>query len=72
MSEVQPDLLSKIDLVLEEACRELPHGGSHEERRHVAEILLAAARSGRSTLGELGIIARKAVAEIKPGSANPA
>ncbi len=72
MNDVPQSVLSKIDLVLEEACRELPHGGNHEERKRIAELLLAAARSGRSTLGELGIIARKAVAEIKSGTSGPA
>jgi hypothetical protein len=42
----------------------LPHGGGHDSRRIIAERLIEAAQSGHSTLGELGIIARRALAEI--------
>jgi hypothetical protein len=42
----------------------LPHGGDHDSRRFIAERLIEAARSGHSTLGELGIVARRALAEI--------
>jgi hypothetical protein len=54
----------RLDLVLEDACRDLPNGGDHESRKSVAARLLEAAQRGTTTLGELGIIARKAVAEI--------
>jgi len=42
----------------------LPHGGDHDSRRFIAERLIEAAQSGRATLGELGIVARRALAEI--------
>jgi hypothetical protein len=54
----------RLDLVLEDACRDLPNGGDYEPRKSVAARLLEAAQRGTTTLGELGIIARKAVAEI--------
>ncbi len=50
-------------MVLEETCRDLPHGGDHETRRLIAEQLLAAALAGQTTLGELGIVARKATSQ---------
>jgi hypothetical protein len=53
-----------MDVVLEETCRQLPHGGDHDSRKFIAERLIAAARGGHSTLGELGIVARRALAEI--------
>jgi hypothetical protein len=64
MSEVSDALKRKMDLVLEENCRELPDGGDHETRKMVAARLLDAALAGHSTFGELGIVARKAIAEI--------
>ncbi len=68
VSDVDRRVLAKIELVLEEACRELVDGGSHAERKSVAELLLKAPRRGQTTLGELGIIARKEVAQIKAGT----
>ena len=65
MEEPSDTLKRKLDLVLEEACRGLPNGGNHETRKLVTDRLLEAARRGETTLGELGMIARKAVAEIK-------
>ncbi|WP_456678863.1 hypothetical protein [Bradyrhizobium sp. LM6.9] len=58
-----------MDVVLEETCRQLPHGGDHDSgdntsRRFIAQRLIEAAQSGHSTLGELGIIARHALAEL--------
>lgn len=53
-----------MDIVLEQTCRQLPHGGDHASRRFIAERLIQAAQTGRATLGELGIVARRALAEI--------
>jgi hypothetical protein len=55
---------ANMDVVLEETCRQLPHGGDHDSRRFIAERLIKAAESGHSTLGELGIVARRALAEL--------
>ena len=65
MEEPSDALKRKLDVVLEEACRGLPNGGNHEIRKLVAARLLESAQRGKTTLGELGLIARKAVAEIK-------
>ncbi|MBR0902639.1 hypothetical protein [Bradyrhizobium liaoningense] len=65
-SELSDKLKRRMDLVLEETFRdELPNGGDHETRKLVAARLLAAAVEGRTTLGELGLLARKAMAELK-------
>jgi hypothetical protein len=53
-----------MDVVLEETCRQLPHGGDHDSRKFIAERLIEAAQAGHATLGELGIVARRALAEI--------
>lgn len=65
-SELDDKLKSRLDLVLEETFRdELPNGGDHATRKLVAARLISAAGEGRTTLGELGLIARKAMAELK-------
>ena len=54
MSEFDARILSKMDLVLEEVCRELSKcGGDHESRKYVARRLMTAARAGKTTLEEL-------------------
>ena len=55
MTELSERTKANMDVVLEETCRQLPHGGDHDSRRFIAERLIEAARSGHSTLGELGI-----------------
>ena len=64
MTELSERTKANMDVVLEETCRQLPHGGDHDSRRFIAERLIKAAQSGHSTLGELGIVARRALAEI--------
>lgn len=53
-----------MERVLEETCRRLPYGGSHEVRKFIACRLLQMASSRHTTLGQLGIIARKALADF--------
>ena len=55
---------ANMDVVLEETCRQLPHGGDHDSRKFIARRLIEAAQAGHSTLGKLGIIARRALAEL--------
>jgi len=64
MTELSERTKANMDVVLEETCRQLPHVGDHDSRRFIAERLIEAAQSGHSTLGELGIIARRALAEL--------
>jgi hypothetical protein len=54
LSEVSEGLKRKLDLVLEDTCQELPHGGDHETRKIIAAQLLEAAQAGHVTLGEPG------------------
>ena len=54
MSGFDARILAKMDLVLEEVCRELSKcGGDHESRKYVARRLMTAARAGKTTLDEL-------------------
>jgi hypothetical protein len=64
MPELSDSLKRRLDLVLEEACQDLPNGEDHNIRKLIAARLLEAAQRGQTTLGELGIIARKAISEI--------
>jgi hypothetical protein len=54
---------ANLDVVLEEACSNLPHGGAHEYRKFVARKLVANARKGNTSLEGLSAVARKAVGE---------
>ncbi len=64
MTELSERTKANMDVILEETCRLLPNGGDHHSRRFIAERLIEAAQSGHSTLGELGTIARRALAAI--------
>ena len=59
---------ANLDVALEEACRDLPHGGDHVLRKRVAVRLLESARKGNTTLGGLSVVARTALIEVtRPG-----
>ena len=53
-----------MDFVLEETCRTLAHGGDHAIREFIARRLIEAAEGRHVTRGELGIIARRALADF--------
>jgi hypothetical protein len=57
-----------MERVLEQSCRSLPHGGEHVLRAFVAYRLREASFAGKTTLGELGIVARKALADYQTNS----
>ncbi|MET3996596.1 hypothetical protein ABID65_008273 [Bradyrhizobium sp. S3.9.2] len=67
MTENAERLRATMEMVLEETCRGMPNGGDHASRRIVAERLIEAARAGHRTLGELNIVARKTVVELRGG-----
>jgi hypothetical protein len=52
---------ASMDVVLDQVCAELPNGGDHESRRYVAEQLIEAAREGKTTVGELTSVSRRAI-----------
>ena len=55
---------ANMDVVLEEICREMKHGGDHESRKFIAERLMESARGGRSSLADLNSAARRALLEL--------
>jgi hypothetical protein len=58
---------ARMERVLDETCRVLPYGGDHEVRAFIARKLADAALIGHTLLGELGIVARKALADYQNG-----
>jgi hypothetical protein len=72
MSELSDRAQANIDVVLDEVCNELPHGGDHESRKLVAEQLLVCARSGKISLNELTYMGRRALTQMKRRARPPA
>jgi hypothetical protein len=62
---------ANMDVVLNGVCAELPNGGDHESRKFIAAQLIQAARGGKTTLGELTFVGRRALVHLqnKPKSA---
>ena len=63
MADLDERTRANMDVALEDACRELPHGGDHNLRKKVAQRLLQSARKGNTTLGGLAVVARTAMIE---------
>jgi len=61
MKHLDDRTTANLDVVLEDACRALPHGGDHSFRKRIARRLLSAARHGNTTLSALTVVARDAV-----------
>jgi hypothetical protein len=55
--------LANMEVVLDQHCEGLPHGGSHEYRAFIAERLRQAVADGKTTLGELHAVAQRAESE---------
>ncbi|WP_315730298.1 MULTISPECIES: hypothetical protein [unclassified Bradyrhizobium] len=71
MYELTDPIKTYMERALEETCRVLPNGGDHEVRVFIAQRLADAAQSRRTTLGELGIVARKALADFRGAPRRP-
>jgi hypothetical protein len=65
MAELTDRTKANMEVVLGETCRSLPHGGGHELRAFIAQRMANTAASGRTTIGHLSIIARKARADYQ-------
>jgi hypothetical protein len=50
MTKIGQRTAANMDVVLEEVCSDLPHGGGHESRKHIAQSLMRAAGNGNVTL----------------------
>jgi hypothetical protein len=69
MTQLDERTMANLDVVLEEICRSLPHGGDHELRKAIAQKLLDSALQGNRTFGGLTDVARAALAEMTKRSA---
>jgi hypothetical protein len=64
MSEFNAHTQSHMEMVLDEVCNRLPRGGDHETRKHIANRLVDAARSGKTCHDDLLPIALRALLEF--------
>ena len=64
MDEFDDRTRANMDVVLDEMCREMEHGGDHDSRKFIAERLIESAREGRTSLTELNSVARRALLEL--------
>jgi hypothetical protein len=64
MTKIDQRTAANMDVVLEEACRDLPHGGNHETRKRIAQRLIQSAKKGDVTLVGLRTVANRAVSEL--------
>jgi hypothetical protein len=64
MTKLDQETKAHLDMVLEEACRGLPHGGDHGFRKEIATRLMNNARKGNTTPEGLRAAAHNAVAGI--------
>ena len=60
---------ANMDVVLDEICSLLPHGGDHASRKFIAEQLMRSVRDGKATLGELTYVGRRALVWLQNKSA---
>jgi hypothetical protein len=64
MDEFDERTKGNMDVILEEICREMTHGGDHASRKFIADRLIECAREGRTSLTELNSAARRALLEL--------
>jgi hypothetical protein len=57
---------ANLEVVLDETCRTLPHGGDHAVRKKVAQKLINSARKGNATLSGLKTVGRRALENLSP------
>jgi hypothetical protein len=53
-----------MDVVLDEICSNLPHGGDHESRKYVAKKVMQSVKKGNGTLEGLRPVASRALSEL--------
>jgi hypothetical protein len=66
MTKFDDRTAANLDVVLEEVCKDLPGGGDHESRKHIAKKLMQSAKKGNVTLDGLRTVARRALSDL-PG-----
>ena len=71
MNEFDERTQGNMDVVLDQICSELPNGGDHGSRKFIAEQLIGAARSGKTTLHELTSVGRRAFVDLQNRPRSP-
>jgi hypothetical protein len=70
MNKLDDRTAANLDVVLDSVCQMLPNsGGDHESRKFIATRMLRAAQRGKRTLGELDLVARRAMKSLQRGPA---
>jgi hypothetical protein len=64
MTKIDERTTANMEVALEEICRNLPHGGDHERRKHIAQRLMQAAKKGNVTLDGLRTVANRALSDL--------
>jgi hypothetical protein len=64
MTKIDDRTAANMDVVLEEACRDMLHGGNHETRKRIAQRLIQGAKKGNVTLDGLRTVANCALSEL--------
>lgn len=64
MTKIDQRTAANLDVVLEEVCRGLPHGGDHKSRKHIAQKLVQSAKKGNVTLDGLRNVGTRALSEL--------
>ena len=64
MAKIEERTTANMDVVLEEICGRLPHGGDHESRKNIAKKLMQSAKKGNVTLEGLRPVASRAFSEL--------
>jgi hypothetical protein len=64
MTRIDERTTANMEVGLEEICRNLPHGGDHERRKHIAQRLMQAAKKGHVTLDGLRTVANRALSDL--------
>jgi hypothetical protein len=69
MKQLDDRTIAHLEMVLDEVCRCLPHGGDHKLRKQIARKLLDNALQGNAALAGLRDVARSAFADATKQSA---
>lgn len=64
MTRINERTAANMEVILEETCQGLRHGGDHESRKRIARKLMQAAKKGNVTLDGLRAVARNALHEV--------
>jgi hypothetical protein len=64
MRKIDERTAANMEVVLEQVCRCLSHGGDHESRKHIAQRLMQSAKKGNVTLEGLRAVASRALSEL--------